>query len=131
MEFVFPWPYSQGEWLAWTSAAVTALIGLLFLLAPAVSLRLLRLRAATEHPEALSEVRGTMGGFYLALGLCAILFAQPLIYMTLGFCWLLSAFGRLISILSDSGSGFYNWILLVLSLVIAALPLGFAMGFFP
>ncbi|TIO72455.1 MAG: DUF4345 domain-containing protein, partial [Mesorhizobium sp.] len=28
MEFAFPWPASQGEWLAWSSAVVTLLIGL-------------------------------------------------------------------------------------------------------
>ncbi|TIR58069.1 MAG: DUF4345 domain-containing protein, partial [Mesorhizobium sp.] len=25
MEFAFPWPASQGEWLAWSSAVVTLL----------------------------------------------------------------------------------------------------------
>ncbi|TIW27946.1 MAG: DUF4345 domain-containing protein, partial [Mesorhizobium sp.] len=29
MEFAFPWPMSQGEWLAWSSAVVTLLFGLL------------------------------------------------------------------------------------------------------
>ena len=30
MEFAFPWPVTQGEWLAWSSAAVTVLLGLIF-----------------------------------------------------------------------------------------------------
>ena len=63
MEFAFPWPFSQGEWLAWSSAAVTVLFGLILFFAPALSLRLLRLQPVAEHPEALAEARATMAGF--------------------------------------------------------------------
>src|SRR5690606_21594122 len=69
VELAFPWPISQGEWLAWSSAAATALFGLLMLLAPRSVLRLIRLQPAPERPEAVGEVRATMGGFYLGAGL--------------------------------------------------------------
>lgn len=131
MEIAFPWPYSQGEWLAWTGAAVTVLIGLTFLLAPRAGFRLLRLEPRNGRPEALAEGRATIGGFYIGFGLTAILFAQPLVYMTLGFAWAVSAFGRLVSILSDKGSTPANWLLLLVSLVLAALPLVFAVGIVP
>ena len=42
-----------------------------------------------------------------------------------------TAFGRLISILSDRGATLYNWIWIVLELVLAALPLAFSLGFIP
>ena len=42
-----------------------------------------------------------MAGFYLGLGLCCVLLAQPLLYMALGFSWLFTAFGRLVSMMSD------------------------------
>jgi hypothetical protein len=64
----------------------------------------------------------------LGAGLCALLLAQPLVYMTLGFCWLLAAFGRGVSMLSDSGNTIYNWAWIVLELVLALLPLAFAFG---
>ena len=48
--------------------------------------------------------------------------------MTLGFCWLLAAFGRIVSMLSDSGNTIYNWAWIVLELVLALLPLAFAFG---
>lgn len=131
MEFAFPWPMSQGEWLAWSSAAVTALIGFLFMFAPRLSLRALRLETTEAHPEAVAEARATMSGFYLGLGLCCILLAQPLLYMALGVSWLLTAFGRLISMLSDRGQTLYNWVFLVIDLALAALPLGFAFGLVP
>ncbi|MCT7376501.1 DUF4345 family protein [Chelativorans salis] len=129
MDFAFPWPYSQGEWLAWGAAVFTALFGLVAMFAPRLSLRVLRLRAVEHHPEALSESRSLLGGFYVGIGLSAILFAQPLIYMTLGIAWALAAFGRIVSMMSDRGGTLFNWIVLLVMLALAALPMAFALGF--
>ncbi|SMH57291.1 DUF4345 family protein [Mesorhizobium australicum] len=131
MEFAFPWPFSQGEWLAWSSAVVTVLFGLILFFAPGLSLRILRLQTTPEHPEALAEARATMSGFYLGLGLTCILFAQPMLYIALGASWALTAFGRLVSMMSDRGNTLYNWISLTLEIVLAALPLAFAFGLVP
>jgi len=131
MEFAFPWPFSQGEWLAWSSAAVTVLFGLILFFAPGLSLRILRLQTTPEHPEALAESRATMSGFYLGLGLTCILFAQPMLYIALGASWALTAFGRIVSMMSDRGNTLYNWISLALEIVLAALPLVFAFGLVP
>jgi predicted membrane channel-forming protein YqfA (hemolysin III family) len=131
MEFEFPWPLSQGEWLAWSAAAVTVLFGLILFFAPGLSLRILRLQTRPDHPEAVSEARATMSGFYLGLGLCAILFAQPMLYIALGLSWALTAFGRLVSMMSDRGNTLYNWVSLVLEIVLAAMPLVFALGLVP
>jgi hypothetical protein len=128
MGLAFPWPLSNGEWLAWTCALVTLLFGLLMLFAPGVTLRILRLQTAPGHPEAVSEARATMSGFYLGLGLCCLLLAQPLLYLALGLSWALTAFGRVISMMSDGGNTFYNWASLVLELALAAMALGFALG---
>lgn len=129
MELAFPWPISQGEWLAWSSAAITALWGLILLLAPRIAARILRLQAAPDHPEAIGELRATLGGFHLGVGLSAILFAQPLIYLALGLCWALAAFGRFVSMLSDDGNTVYNWTRLVIEGILGALALGYALGF--
>jgi cytochrome c biogenesis protein CcdA len=129
MEFAFPWPMTNGEWMAWGSAAVTVLFGLVLLFLPSLSLRLLRLRTTDNHPEALSEARSTMAGFYLGVGLCCILLAQPLLYLALGFSWLFTAFGRVVSMLSDRGNTAFNWVSVVIELVLATLPLLFAFGF--
>ncbi|MEP9399751.1 DUF4345 family protein [Mesorhizobium sp. KR2-14] len=129
MEFAFPWPMTPGEWWAWSSAAVTVLFGLVLLFAPRVSLRILRLQPVETRQEAVAEARATMAGFYLGLGMCCILLAQPLLYLALGFSWLFTAFGRIISMLSDQGNKLYNWVWLFLALVLAGLPLAFAFGF--
>ena len=72
-----------------------------------------------------------MAGFYLGVGLTAILFAQPFIYMALGVSWLFTAFGRFVSILSDRGSTFYNWISLLIELALALIPLAAFFQLFP
>lgn len=131
MELAFPWPMTNGEWLAWGSAAATVVFGLLMFFAPRITLRILRLQTTEAHPEAVAESRATMGGFYLGVGLCALLLAQPFIYMTLGLSWLFTAFGRIVSMLSDRGNTLYNWVSLVLELVLALLALVFALGLVP
>lgn len=125
----FYWPSTQGEWLAWSSAVITVMFGLMLLLAPRASLRILRLQTAPDHPEALSEARGTMAGFYLGIGLCALLFAQPLIYLALGAGWAFTALGRIVSILSDRGFTGFNIVSVAMEVVLAALPLLYGLGF--
>lgn len=129
LEFVFPWPTSTGGWLAFLSAAVTIAFGLLLFFAPRWSLRLLRLQPVPDHPEALSESRATMAGFYLGVGLACVLLDQPLLYLALGAAWAFTAFGRLVSIALDRGNTAFNWISVIVELVLAALPLAFVLGF--
>ena len=128
MELAFPWPYTQGEWLAWSSAAATALFGIFALFAPRLALRVLRLQPVSERPDTIAEGRATLSGFYLGLGLCCILVPNSMLYMALGFCWLFTAFGRLVAMMSDRAATVYNWIALVVELALAALPLVFAFG---
>ena len=128
MELAFPWPYSQGEWLAWISAAVTALLGLSALFAPVTALRVLRLETKPDHPEAVAAARGNLAGFWIGVGLACILLAQPLIYIALGLSWAITAFGRLVSMMSDGGHTPYNWIFFVVELLLAAAAILFGFG---
>ena len=104
MEFAFPWPMTQGEWLAWSSAAVTVAFGIILLFCTQPLIQTAPAADDAEHPEALSEGRATMSGFYLGVGLSCILLVQPLLYLALGFSWLFTAFGRIVSMLSDRGN---------------------------
>ena len=128
MEFSFPWPVSTGGWLAFASAAITIFFGCLLFVAPRFCFRLLRLETAPGHPEALSESRATMAGFYLGVGLCCVLLDQPLLYMALGASWAFTAFGRIISIMSDRGNTLFNWLSVVFELVLALMPLAYVFG---
>jgi len=129
MEFTFPWPVTQGEWLAWSSAAVTVFFGVVLLFAPGLSFRLFGLQPKPERPEGYAVARANMAGFYLGLGLSALLLAQPLLYMALGFSWLFTAFGRIVSMMSDQGNRLANWLWLVIDLVLSGLALAFSLGF--
>lgn len=132
MELTFPWPMTQGEWLAWSSAAVTILFGLILLFLPNTGMKMLRVQASPDHPGTLAAARGTIAGFHLGVGVvCILLTPQLMLYLALGFSWLFTAFGHLISILSDRGNTLSNWIWLLLELALAALPLAFSLGFIP
>ncbi len=124
----FYWPSSTGEWLAWTSAVITIIFGLMLLFTPRLSYRIMRLTTVPEHPEAISEGRATMAGFYLGVGILAILFAQPLLYMALGAGWGFTAFGRLVSIFVDRGNTAFNWVSISCEAALAAAPLAFVFG---
>ena len=124
----FYWPASQGEWLAFLTALATIGFGLLLLFAPRLSFRILRLQTTPNHPEAVAGARGTMAGFYLGVGLCAVLFAQPLIYLALGAGWGFTAFGRIISMMSDRGVTLFNFISVAIEMMLAALPLLYGLG---
>lgn len=127
MEFYLP--ASNGEWLAWISAAITTLFGAIMLFAPGVSMKLLRLEAAGGRVEGLASIRATMAGFHLGLGLGALVFAQPFLWVALGAAWGFTLFGRLVSMTSDKGSTFYNWVAAILEFILAVGPLLFAFGF--
>lgn len=117
----FSLPLSQADWLVFLVAAATALLGLLALFAPRVVMAAMRLDTAPAHPEAVAEIRGTLGGFWLGTGIVALLFYdQPFVQWTLGAVWLFAAFGRLVSILADSGSTPVNWAVLVVKIAFAA-----------
>lgn len=122
-------PQTPGEWLAWASALVTLAFGLLCFFAPRLSLRIMRLQTAPGVPEAVSESRGTMAGFYLGTAILAILFNQPFIWMALGAGWAFTALGRLVSIVFDGGNTQFNWISIAIEISLAAAPLAYALGF--
>ena len=122
-------PTSQGEWLAWSVAVLTLLYGLMLMFAPGISARILRLHTHEMRAHALSTIRSTIAGPYIGLGVACLLFAQPFLWLALGCVWGFVAFGRLISMMSDKANTFYNWIAVVIELLLAAGPLLYAFGF--
>ncbi len=124
------WPSTNGEWLAWAAAAATVFFGVVMLFAPRYALRFLRLQTSPDHPEAVSEVRATLGGFYIGLGVtCIIIHPQPLLYLALAAAWAFAFFGRFLSIMSDRGNKPYNWTRLIIEAAMAILPGGYALNF--
>lgn len=122
-------PTTTEGWLPFSAAAFTLFIGLVALFAPRIMLRLFRLQAREGYPQAIGEPRSTMAGFWLGVGLMGVMmFDQPFVQLCLGAGWLMSAFGRLVSILSDSGATALNLLILLVMLVQAGLTLLPAFG---
>ncbi|KRB63034.1 hypothetical protein ASE04_00655 [Rhizobium sp. Root708] len=127
MELYFP--EELGEQLAFCSAAFAVLAGLIIMFAPGYSMRLFGLQPREGRRDGYAELRST-GGMYLALGLTPIMLAQPNVYLVFGASFAMAAFARIISLLSDKGSTILNYLLLVVQIVLAALPLAYVFGFF-
>ena len=127
MEFYIP--TETGEFLAFCAAVVTSLLGLVFLFAPGIAFRALGIDQREGRRGGYAEARSTMGGFHLGLGLAALLLAQPMVYLALGAAFALAAFGRILSMLSDSGNTVVNWLYLIVQIALSALPLAYVFGF--
>lgn len=126
----FALPQTNADMLPFAAACFTILLGLLALFAPRLTLKLLRLEPTQRHPHAFSAIRGTFAGFLIGVGVVtAAFYNQPFVQMALGAAWLFAAFGRLISILSDRGANLYNWIFLIIELILAAACLAPVFGF--
>ncbi|MBC8130768.1 MAG: DUF4345 family protein [Rhizobiaceae bacterium] len=129
MEFALPLPQTQADLAIYASAAVTGLVGLTALFAPRLMLQAMRFRTADIYPAAVAEMRSTIGGFYVGIGLMGLLFFEQFtIPLVLGTAWLVAAFGRLVSILSDRGPALTNTVLLLADLALALLPLAALFG---
>ena len=115
-----------GEWAALVSAVITILFGVICFFAPRTTYKILRLQTAEGVPEALSESRATMAGFYLGVGILAIVLSQPLLWLALGAGWAVTALGRLVSIIFDGGNTQFNWISIAMEAALAAGPLVYA-----
>lgn len=129
MEFYWTWPASTGEWLGWISALVTVLFGAVLFAVPRAGMALLGLQPHPERPHAIAHVRATMAGFYLGVGICCILFAQPFFYLALGASWALTLIGRVVSIVADRAHAPFNLVTAVVEAVLAALPLAYVFGY--
>lgn len=125
MEFYFPTEF--GEQLAFTSAAVTALIGLAVMFAPGLTLGFCGLQPREGATEGLGAVR-SYGGMLFGFAATALLLAQPMVYLAFGAALAMSAFGRILSVMSDGGSSLRGILLLVASVVLASLPIAYVFG---
>jgi len=123
-------PVILTDLLPFISAIITVLFGLMCFLFPTTSLHLMRLRPKDTHPAARGEARGTLAGFYLGIGGAVLLIGGFVPTLMLGLAWMMTAFGRIIAMLSDKSNNGFNWLSLLLELVLAGLPLSVLLGLF-
>ncbi len=112
--------------LAYISAAITMAIGLLGLLNPALTVRMLGLEVV--DPRGFSQARGTFGGLYLALG-AMILWAVsarsagPTFLRAAAVLVGATALGRLASILIDGAVTPLNLLFFAIETTVAVVTL--------
>ena len=122
-------PVGLHQQLPAIAALVTFVFGILCFLTPRWALKLVRMQAKPEVASASGEPRGLLAGLYLALGGMALLhfdvqgFPGVFIGISLGVCWILAAFGRMIAILSDRCNNLFNWVSLLIEIALGLLPL--------
>ncbi len=123
-------PTNLPDLLPFIAACISVLYGLFAMFAPRLFLRAHGLETSEARRTGLAEVRGTIAGFPLGLGVALLTLGsyQTLIQMALGAAWLFVAFGRLVSILSDQGATLLNWTLFLFNLALAFLCLAPALG---
>ena len=122
-------PVGLAQQLPFVAAVITFIFGLISLFTPRWALKIVRMQAKPEVQSGWGEPRGLLAGFYLAVGGLGLLYPDVtgvpglFIGMTIGVCWILAGFGRMIAILSDGCNNLFNWISLIMELALALLPL--------
>ena len=82
------------------AAMLTIGFGLFGFLAPRYTASALDL-APTKSTMGLSEMRASVGGLFVVLGIAAIWIGQPLGYAMIGFAFIGAAMGRVVSLVMD------------------------------
>jgi hypothetical protein len=83
------------------AALLTIGFGLFGFIAPRYTASVLDLEV-TGSTMGLSEMRASVGGLFVALGLAAILLDAPLAYAMIGFAFAGAALGRVLSLVFDA-----------------------------
>ncbi|MFP1630751.1 DUF4345 domain-containing protein [Zhengella sp. ZM62] len=129
MDFAFPWPITQGEWLAFWAAAATSLAGLMLLTVPRIALAVLA-PDARRNGDAVALVRALPGGFLLGQGgFCILLGSQQMLVMSLSLGWGLAALGSLLALFSRSASRLATVFVLLSSAGLCVLSGAYAFGY--
>ncbi len=82
------------------AAVLTIGFGLFGFLAPRYTAAALDL-APTQSTMGLSEMRASVGGLFVFLGLAAIWLGDPMLYAAIGFAFTGAALGRVMSLVFD------------------------------
>ncbi|MEE9314372.1 MAG: DUF4345 domain-containing protein [Rhizobiaceae bacterium] len=132
----FSWPFSQGEWFAWGFAVFTILYGFVGFVFPRFILRHFGPafggnETGERNNAGVSEIRASSGGMRTGFAIAAILLAQPLIYLALGFALAFSVLGRLVSFIFSKAFNVKSLILAIIEGLGAFFMIGYGMMLIP
>ncbi len=118
------------NWVVSIVALLTLGLGLIALFMPKLALRILKLEHRISMPFAIGETRGSLAGFYIAIGFVVLAYPQPADFMivVLGAAWLFTGMGRMVSIVADRGLTAYNIAGTVFEVAVGAVVLSIVFG---
>lgn len=96
------------EYIKYVGATITIALGFMGLLFPKKAADFTGLSWKTA--EGFSEFRSTFGGLFVLLGLYPILDGTYHSFFTVGFAWLATGVGRLVSLVFDGGRTAKNFL---------------------
>jgi len=133
LAFNFRMPLTAGEYIVSFVALLTFVLGFISLFLPKLALKILKLRAKPDCLHGISETRGLLAGFYVALGAAPILLldnyiAWLFISIILAGTWALTGIGRFISIIVDRGATLYNFAGVIFEIGVGILLLALLFG---
>ena len=109
-----PWPQA-----AFVSVAVVLFVGLLVVSFTATCGRVLGLDSAATRPGGIGELR-PIGGFLAGYALATLMFFdQPVLCAGFGVAMMVSAFARLVSLMSDTSASLLNVLLFLVQTIFA------------
>jgi hypothetical protein len=110
-----------GVYLSYGAALFSLTLGVLGLVAPMRALSLVGLQPVPGLAHSISETRATYGGVFVGASLFPLLTGAPHAFLTLASCWILAGVARLVSIVIDKAATQFNFISVVVELVVGAL----------
>ncbi len=123
-------PVTTSEWIQAIAAAMTFLIGFLFLLVPKFALRMSGQANESIDGGARTAVRSHLSGVLMGFGMAALLLQQPLLYLALGAGWGFATVTQIVSIVVDANRTAASFITLMVKAVIASFVVLSVLGYF-
>lgn len=123
MEFSLPeFPSAPGAQAAFAAVCFLILTGLALLIFPAAVGRFLGLESRESRPGGIGELRAA-GGLVAGFAIATLMFDQPVLYTAVAIALLISTFGRILSLMSDSAATALNFLLLMVQIVLTGATL--------
>lgn len=125
----FQMPEDRSAFIVFVAACVTAGIGFFCMFGPGLMMMLAGLSIGEGRSRVIASVRA-LGGMLIGAGGVTILAGNPMCELALGSALALSIFGRILSLIFETGRYVFQVIALLVTIAGAAIFLGHVFGYF-
>ena len=125
----FQMPQDRSAYIVFVAAAVTTGLGAICMFGPGLMMMLAGLSIGEGRSRVIASVRA-LGGMLIGAGGVTILAGNPMCELALGSALALSIFGRILSLIFETGRYVFQVIALLVTIAGAAIFLGHVFGYF-